>query len=99
MDRLKRPLDADAVAAADDQLYALHEGDPRPNALFDAQGNRKPVDPADPSQAGLRQQWRDLYSAALEKSSTSAASDSPKSGEEPKPKPDPDKARKPRDVG
>lgn len=88
MGRLDRPLNSDAVAAADRRLYALHENDPRPNALFDAQGNRKSIDPADPAQAGLRQEWKDLYSEALEdapRQEKRSASDKPKT----KSKPDP----------
>jgi hypothetical protein len=62
--KLERPLDPKATAAADEQLYALHENDPRPNALYDAQGNRLRLRISDPSQEGLRQQWRDLYREA-----------------------------------
>jgi hypothetical protein len=62
-DRATRPLNSQAVSAADDELYGNHEGDPRPNALFDAEGNRKPLDAADPDQAGLRSEWMDSYKA------------------------------------
>jgi hypothetical protein len=62
-DRATRPLNSQAVSAADDELYGNHEGDPRPNALFDAEGNRKPLDANDPSQADLRSEWMDSYKA------------------------------------
>jgi|HubBroStandDraft_4_1064222.scaffolds.fasta_scaffold66788_3 hypothetical protein len=62
-ERAKRPLNQDAVSAADDSLYNGHAGDPRPNALFDAAGNRKPLDANDPDQAGLRQEWMEAYKA------------------------------------
>jgi hypothetical protein len=62
-DRAKRPLNKSAVRAADDDLYQNHADDPRPNALYDADGNRKPLDPDDPDQAGLRQEWMDAYQA------------------------------------
>lgn len=63
MSTYKRPLNSSAVAKADDALYRNHAGDPRPNALFDAAGNRLPLDPDDPSQAGLRKEWGNLYLA------------------------------------
>lgn len=56
-----RPLSGTACSAADNDLYAAHAGDPRPNALFDIDGNRKPLDPDDPSQADLRAEWMVLY--------------------------------------
>ena len=65
MGRIQRPLDPAAVRQADDEIYARHANDPRPNALFDAQGNRRPLDPVDPSQAALRAEWCALYEAAL----------------------------------
>lgn len=60
-DRAKRPLNKGAVKAADNNLYANHADDPRPNALYDASGNRKPLSPNDPSQASLRQEWMQAY--------------------------------------
>jgi len=62
-ERATRPLNQDACKAADDDLYSKHADDPRPNALYDENGNRKPLDPNDPSQAGLRQEWMDSYKA------------------------------------
>src|SRR5215472_2926717 len=62
-ERAQRPLNQDAVAAADDDLYQKHADDPRPNALYDADGNRKPLDANDPDQADLRQEWMDAYKA------------------------------------
>jgi hypothetical protein len=59
----KRPLNLSAVAKADDALYRSHVGDPRPNAMFDAAGNRLPLDSDNPSQAGLREEWGNLYLA------------------------------------
>lgn len=59
----KQPLDAGATRAADDQVYAAHEGDPRPNALYAADGTRRALDPGDPSQAALRTEWMDAYVA------------------------------------
>lgn len=61
--RAKRPLNPTAVSAADDEIYKRHEGDPRPNALYDADGNRLPLSATDPSQAALRKEWMDLYIA------------------------------------
>ena len=69
MARISRPLDPAAVQAADEQLYAAHASDPRPNTLFDVSGNRKPLSSTDPSQESLREEWRQAYSAALEKNS------------------------------
>ena len=61
--RAVRPLDSGAVAAADSDIYQRHADDPRPNALYDADGNRTPLDPDDPAQAELRREWMDLYEA------------------------------------
>ena len=52
-----RPLDPEAVSAADDQFYANHP------ELVDANGERIPLSATDPSQAGLRSEWMDLYEA------------------------------------
>jgi hypothetical protein len=52
----RRPLDRDAVRAADDQFYANH-----PELVQD--DKRIPLDPSDPSQADLRSEWMDLYVA------------------------------------
>lgn len=65
MGRIRRPLNSAAVADADDKIYSGHANDPRPNALYDAQGNRRPLDSVDPSQAALRAEWCDLYEKAL----------------------------------
>lgn len=67
MAKLERPLDPDAVRAADEAIYAAHAGDPRPNALYDASGNRLLLSGTDPAQAALRKEWVDYYKAALEK--------------------------------
>lgn len=61
MRRAARPLNPKAAAAADEEIYRRHEGDPRPNALFDAHGRRKALDPSDPDQEGLRLEWLGLY--------------------------------------
>jgi hypothetical protein len=61
--RAKRPLNRDAASAADDEIYSNHEDDPRPNALYDADGNRKPLSATDPAQADLRREWMDSYVA------------------------------------
>jgi hypothetical protein len=63
MTRIQRPLNRDAVRAADDELYRRHEDDPRPNALYAEDGTRRPLDASDPDQAALRQEWCDLYRA------------------------------------
>lgn len=63
MTGITRPLNQEAVAAADEEIYANHAGDPRPNALYDADGNRKKLDATDPEQEALRQEWLDLYAA------------------------------------
>jgi len=54
-------MNQEATKQADDDLYQRHQDDPRPNALYDQQGRRLPLDPCDHSQAGLRQEWVDLY--------------------------------------
>ena len=61
--RARRPLNACAVEAADNEIYRRHEGDPRPNPLYDADGNRRPLSATDPAQADLRHEWMDLYVA------------------------------------
>lgn len=78
--RATMPLDSGAVAAADDEIYAAHENDKRPNALFDENGNRLPLDADDPSQAGLRSEWMDNYVAnggQVEQDCTGAVPDDP----------------------
>ena len=76
MSGIQRPLDHEAVQSADEQIYAAHEEDPRPNALFDADGNRKQLSSTDPSQEALRQEWREYYSAAVDaKEAGTAAND------------------------
>lgn len=62
-ERATRPLNQQAVKAADDDLYSKHAGDPRPNALYDESGKRKPLDATDPDQADLRKEWMDSYKA------------------------------------
>jgi len=37
-ERARRPLNQAATKAADDKIYADHAGNPRPNALYDADG-------------------------------------------------------------
>lgn len=59
-----RPLDPKAVVDANGALYRAHAGDPRPNALYDAAGNRQPLGARDPSQAALRTEWLNAYEAA-----------------------------------
>jgi flagellar motility protein MotE (MotC chaperone) len=54
-----------AVASADEQIYALHENDKRPNPLFDSGGARRKLSATDPGQAALRTKWCELYLAAL----------------------------------
>jgi hypothetical protein len=71
---IERPLDPDAVRQADDQIYQNHVNDPRPNALFDADGNHLQIDNLDPKQAALRDEWCDLYRAALKKKKNAADS-------------------------
>ncbi|MFN0103160.1 MAG: hypothetical protein ACKV2U_13855 [Bryobacteraceae bacterium] len=61
--RAKRPLNDAAVQAADDEIYRRHANDPRPNALYDANGNRLPLSATDPAQTDLRREWMDLYIA------------------------------------
>src|ERR1035438_5844951 len=87
MARLERPLDPDAVKEADEEIYALHSGDPRPNALYDAEGMRLWLDPTEPAQAGLRAQWCDLYREALAKKRKSDPPDEATPPDEEKPPP------------
>jgi hypothetical protein len=61
MSSVKRPLNPKAIKAADADLYAAHEGDPRPNPLYDADGNKKKLSAKDPDQAGLRKEWVEAY--------------------------------------
>ena len=85
MAKIERPLDTDAVAAADDAIYAAHEDDPRPNPLFDAQGNHLKLSATDPKQAALREEWCDLYQDALAKKKAAVAGGggtSPDSGDD-----------------
>ena len=62
--RASRPLNRQAVATADKALYAAHEKAPRPNALFDAAGNKKPLSATDPAQECLRDEWIKNYGNA-----------------------------------
>jgi len=59
--RAIRPINQAASSAATEDLYQRHEDSPRPNELFDENGNRRPLDPEDPSQASARQEWLTLY--------------------------------------
>lgn len=61
--RAKRPLNPDAVQAADNDIYAKYQDDPRPNALYDADGNRRPLSATDPTQAAARREWMLMYAA------------------------------------
>lgn len=54
--RAKRPLDASATRAANDDFYARH-----PELVRD--GQRQPLDPDDPAQAALRREWMQAYAA------------------------------------
>ncbi|MCP5158334.1 MAG: hypothetical protein H6975_02780 [Gammaproteobacteria bacterium] len=54
MGRLSRPLDSNALKAADDEFYANH-----PELIKD--GKRIPLSNTDPSQADLRKEWVELY--------------------------------------
>ena len=54
--RAKRPLNAGAACAADEDIYTRHAGDARPNPLYDEFGNPKPLDPKDKSQSTLRKE-------------------------------------------
>ncbi len=72
-----RPLNHMACAEADECIYAAHEADPRPNALYDVNGNRRPLDANDPEQAGLRSEWMDYYEEAGGKVSDTATGNRP----------------------
>ena len=72
MSRIAKPLNPQAQSFADEQLYSQHEADSRENALFDIDGNRKPLDPLDPNQEELRKEWRGYYNDALAKAHKSA---------------------------
>jgi hypothetical protein len=65
MARLSRPLDRESVRQADAQIYDRHANDSRPNALYDANGNRRRLHPSDPAQAELRREWVALYRESL----------------------------------
>jgi hypothetical protein len=55
-DRIKLPLNTQAMSQADDEFYEHH-----PELVQD--GDRTPIDPSDPAQASLRKEWMDLYFA------------------------------------
>jgi len=77
-ERATRPLNNGAVKAADDEIYANHADDPRPNALFDENGNRKALSATDPAQADLRAEWMASYKAhGGQTESTDSSSGSP----------------------
>ena len=59
--RVVQPVNQNAASAADDELYSRHENDPRPNPLYDSEGNRLRLDPDNPDQAELHREWTDLY--------------------------------------
>ena len=61
--KAKKPLNKTASKSASDDLYAAHEDDPRPNALYEKNGDRKRLDAKKNSQAGLRKEWMDYYIA------------------------------------
>lgn len=63
MSRVARPLNMAAVSAADEAMYAKYENEPRPNALYNADGTRRKLSGTDPSQEALRQEWITLYLA------------------------------------
>lgn len=73
MARIQRPLNQAACAEADDAIYANHANDPRPNPLYSADGTRLPLDATSPGQEALREEWRQLYLAALDKQNQPAA--------------------------
>ena len=56
-----QPVNQQAADAADEDLYRRHEDDPRPNTLYDADGNRRPFDPNAPGSRQLREEWTDAY--------------------------------------
>lgn len=93
MARLSRPLDSRAVADADAQIYSRHEDDPRPNPLFDADGQRIPLSPTDPSQTALRVEWADCYREAAASRRDQAGSPTSSAATVPPPLPasDPDR--------
>ncbi|NOT58045.1 MAG: hypothetical protein HOP18_25860 [Deltaproteobacteria bacterium] len=63
MSRAARPLNMAAVSAADEAMYAKYENEPRPNALYSADGTRKKLSGTDPKQEDLRREWLALYAA------------------------------------
>ena len=56
-----RPLNRQAVTAADNALYDAHRGDARPNALYDTAGHKKSLSATDPAQQSLRDDWVEQY--------------------------------------
>src|SRR5690242_9958934 len=59
--RAKKPLNLEAAAEADEEIYALHERDDRPNPLYDEQGNRLKLSATKSKHEKLREQWIRLY--------------------------------------
>lgn len=55
------PYNEEAVATSDEEIYRQHEGDKRPNRLYDKDGNRKPLDLCDTSHGDLREEWMGTY--------------------------------------
>ncbi|MCK4784061.1 MAG: hypothetical protein KAV87_09945, partial [Desulfobacteraceae bacterium] len=55
------PYNKKAGATADKEIYRQHEGDKRPNPLYDKDGKRKPLDLCNTSHGDLREEWMRTY--------------------------------------
>ncbi len=62
--RIVPPRNEEAASSADETLYQNHEEDERPNPLYDAEGERQPINLGDPSQAEYRDEWLGAYDGA-----------------------------------
>jgi hypothetical protein len=59
--RATKPLNKSAIKKANEKVYKQHEGDKRPNPLYDEHGNRKKLDLCEPTHGPLRKEWMDAY--------------------------------------
>ena len=55
------PIDGQAASGASQALYRRYETWPRPNRLFDREGNRRVPAADEPANRGLQQEWLRLY--------------------------------------
>jgi hypothetical protein len=59
--RVVQPLDPSAAQQADRLVYLVYQHYPRPNPLYDAAGQRQPIDPESDAHDRVRQLWLNAY--------------------------------------